>query len=144
MDSDTINRLYKRLAAYENTGMTPEEIEAAEDRRHACKVECLLRKYNELAQKEEGMIVHLPCRLDDTVYIIQSEENAGRKKAHEYVATAKIDCFHIGASGIPVADICTNDGRWYMAVEPTDFYTSKEAAERALAKQQEGEKNHGG
>lgn len=48
MDADTINRLYKRLAAYEDTGLTPEEIMSAEDRRHACKIECLLREYNKL------------------------------------------------------------------------------------------------
>lgn len=35
-----------RLKQYEDTGLTPEEIIAAEDRRHNCKIECLLRDYN--------------------------------------------------------------------------------------------------
>ncbi len=36
-----------QLAAYTSTGMTPDDITAAADRRHNCKIDCLLKKYNE-------------------------------------------------------------------------------------------------
>lgn len=50
-----------RLAAYEDTGLEPEEIVAAANRRHDCKIDCLLKKYNELsdAVADLGGIDHL-------------------------------------------------------------------------------------
>ena len=169
-NAQTWGAIYDRLAAYEDTGMTPEEITGAEDRRHACKIECLLREYNKFAKlfstdgsgavtdedinrarellkaDRAGLVVLLPCRLRDDIFVIQAYYN-GRKKAGEEVVRAGIDCFHIGESGIPVADICTDDGCWYEAMEPKDYYLSREAAEAELeksaAENDKGESRHG-
>ncbi len=74
-----------RLAAYEDTGLTPEEISEAANRRHDCKIDCLLKEYNammdkiqslggldhlnELSQAEkDGRLVVPPCKVGDTVF----------------------------------------------------------------------------
>lgn len=56
-----IGHAFDRLAAYEDIGLEPEEIVAAENLKHNCKIECLLKKYNELSDmiKELGPINHL-------------------------------------------------------------------------------------
>ena len=61
-----------RLAAYEETGLTPEEIdmdhEAAEQLRHLCR-DCDLDRLEKLAEADRnGRLVVLPCKVGDTVY----------------------------------------------------------------------------
>ena len=63
---------YWRLKAYEDTGLTPEEIdmdhEAAEQLRHLCR-DCDLDRLEELAEADKGRcVVALPCKAGDTVY----------------------------------------------------------------------------
>lgn len=79
----------------------------------------------------DALVINLPCSLDDTVYIIQGwHEKQGRKK----VIPAQIDRFIIAGNGL-VADICTTDGEWYIAmVFGKDYWTSKEDAEKHLNK----------
>lgn len=60
-----IRQLYSELAAYEDTGLTPEEIdmdhEAAEQLRQLCRG-CNLDRLEELAEADkEGRLVVLPC-----------------------------------------------------------------------------------
>ena len=60
----------ERLAAYEDTGLTPEEITAAEDRRHQCKIECLLREYNKATaqlQKFRGLYIEMVKKHADDI-----------------------------------------------------------------------------
>ena len=66
------NRLLDRVAEYEDTELTPEEIdmdhEAAEQLRHLCR-DCDLDRLEELAEADkEGRLVVLPCKVGDTVY----------------------------------------------------------------------------
>ena len=61
-----------RLADYEDTERTPEEIdmdhEAAEQLRHLCRG-CDLDRLEELAEADkDGRLVVLPCKVGDTVY----------------------------------------------------------------------------
>ncbi len=82
----------------------------------------------------DALTVNLPCSLDDTVYIIQGKyEKQGRKKVYvEKVVSAQIDRFIIASNGL-VADICTADNEWYVAmVFDKDYWTSKEDAEKHL------------
>lgn len=44
-----------RLAAYEDTGLTPDEIMAAANRRHDCKIDCLLAAHNKLLDEIEQL-----------------------------------------------------------------------------------------
>lgn len=60
-----IRQLYSELAAYEDTGLTPEEIdmdhEAAEQLRQPCRG-CDLDRLEELAEADkDGRLVVLPC-----------------------------------------------------------------------------------
>lgn len=77
------NRLKDLLAAYEDTGMTPEEIdmdhEAAETLRQLCRG-CDLDRLEKLAEADkDGRIVVLPCKVGDTVYRLQYiEQTPGR------------------------------------------------------------------
>lgn len=61
-----------RLADYEDTGLTPEEIdmdhEAAEQLRHLCR-NCDLDRLEKLAEADrDGRLVVLPCKVGDMVY----------------------------------------------------------------------------
>ena len=63
---------YWRLKAYEDTELTPEEIdmdhEAAEQLRYLCR-DCALDRLEELAEADRaGRLVVLPCKVGDTVY----------------------------------------------------------------------------
>ena len=65
---------YWRLKAYEDTRLTPEEIdmdhEAAEQLRRLCR-DCDLDRLEELAEADkDGRLVVLPCKVGDTVYRI--------------------------------------------------------------------------
>lgn len=74
------------LAAYEDTGLEPEEIIEAENRHHDCKIDCLLQKYNELAgavndlggldhlrelvqADKDGLLMVLPCKAGSYVWV---------------------------------------------------------------------------
>ena len=68
------NRLKDLLAAYEDTGMTPEEIdmdhEAAETLRQLCRG-CDLDRLEELAEADkDGRVVMLPCKVGTATYYI--------------------------------------------------------------------------
>lgn len=81
-----------RLAAYEDTGMTPDEIMALCDMDRRARMANLLRHeeyqalgpidhLRELVEAErDGKLVVLPCRIGDTVYVIsESQEKKNMK-----------------------------------------------------------------
>lgn len=81
-----------RLAAYEDTGLEPEEIKANMEMfaayRHVCgglspeKVEAALRRMAENDKaREEGRLVVLPCKVGDTVYAVTRERLQDMKKS---------------------------------------------------------------
>ena len=68
---------YWRLKAYEDTELTPEEIdmdhEAAEQLRRLCR-DCDLGRLEELVKADkEGHVVALPCKVGDMVYVSYGE-----------------------------------------------------------------------
>lgn len=127
-----------RLAAYEDTGLEPEEITVQLE---------ILRKYSEAADgiglkrlrelvkaEKAGRLVVLPCKLTDTVYIVESVMR-GKKHIGEKIVSAQIDHVTIGESGNPVLDVCTETGNWYGPLETSDFWTTRQEAEEALRKE---------
>ena len=66
------NRLKERVAAYEDTGLEPEEIdmdhEAAEQLRRLCRDYDLDRLEELVKADKDGRLVVLPCKVGDTVY----------------------------------------------------------------------------
>lgn len=74
-----VPQLYARLGDYEDTELTPEEIdmdhEAAEQLRHLCR-NYDLDRLEELAKADKaGRLVVLPCKAGDTVYEVTSRKN---------------------------------------------------------------------
>ena len=73
MDCPTHDRLVERLAAYEDTGLTPEEVNTLQkDWSYLCTVvgECGgLSRVRALTEADrDGRLVALPCKVGDTVY----------------------------------------------------------------------------
>ena len=67
-----VPRLYARLGAYEDTDLTPEEIdmdhEAAETLRQLCQ-NCDLDRLKKLAEADrDGRVVVRPCKVGDTLF----------------------------------------------------------------------------
>lgn len=72
IDCPAFDTLVERLAAYEDTDWTPEEIdmdhEAAEELRRLCRDYDLERLENLIEADKNGRVVVLPCKVGDTVY----------------------------------------------------------------------------
>lgn len=72
----SISDAAKLLAAYEDTGLEPREISEAADRRHDCKIDCLLIAYNALLEEIEGL-----GGFENLRYLSQAEKD-GRLVVH--------------------------------------------------------------
>ena len=59
------DQIIDRLSKYEATGMTPEEIMSASNRRHDCKIDCLLKEYNALKEKLDKVVRCKDCKFWD-------------------------------------------------------------------------------
>lgn len=73
-----VPRLYARLGAYEDTDLTPEEIdmdhEAAEQLRQLCR-DCDLDRLEKLAEADkDGRLVVRPCNVGDTLFRVFAGE----------------------------------------------------------------------
>ena len=71
-----VREMMDRLAAYEDTRLTPEEIdmdhEAAEQLRQLCQG-CDLDRLEELAEADkDGRLVVLPCKVGDTLWVARN------------------------------------------------------------------------
>lgn len=77
VDCPAFDKLIERLAAYEDTGLTPEEIKApfTEDTMINLAAQALgveADRLRELAEADkDGRVVVLPCKVGDTVYMIE-------------------------------------------------------------------------
>lgn len=110
---------FDKLAAYEETGLAPEEVAAL------AKV------------KDEGRLVELPCKVGDTVYEITQgycDDEDCPDEYHDYVDDVYVDeiSYHVFDTG--EIEIKLND---YLHLE--DAFLTREAAE-AAQKAKEGDK----
>ena len=119
----------EELKAYKATGLLPEEIVALQASNEALKKETVPL----VRAKIEGRLVTLPCKLTDTVYVLETAYK-GKKAVGERVVSAKIDHITIGEAGKPVYDLCSETENWYYSMEPGDFYLTREEAEAAKKK----------
>lgn len=131
------------LAAYENTGLEPEKVLTAKENAEVACALNLLKEYQSIGSVEhfrelsraekDGRLMVLPCKVTDTVYLIESVLK-GKKVTGEQVVSALIDHVTIGGTvGKPVFDICSATDNWYMALDPGEFFLTHEEAEAALA-----------
>lgn len=121
----------ERLAAYEDTGLTPEEVITLKSiKSWADAVEREYLKF--VALEKDRRLVTLPCKVTDTVYVLETEYK-GKKVIGERVVPAQIDRVIIGGTtGEPVYDLCSETGNWYKSMTPEDFYLTAEEAEKAM------------
>ena len=129
-----------RLAAYEDTGLEPEEVNRAALEAEAYRNICVgigVGRMAELAQAEkDGRLVMLPCRVGDVVY----EANK-----RGFISTYKVISIHLSACSTLIGwelmdGVYSNlNGFEAPALGKTVFLT-REEAEEALEKREE--KNH--
>lgn len=131
---------WSRLAAYEDTGLTPEEVSAlVKDWSDLCTIvgECgCIDRLRELAKVDkDGRLVVLPCKPGDTVYEVTS-----RKTISEYRVKAirvELFCTFIewdivaGFVDKSIFDVSVNE------IGKTVFLT-REEAEKALGAMKDG------
>lgn len=85
--------------------------------------------------EKEGRLVVLPCKLTDTVYIVESVMK-GKKHIGEKVVSTQIDHVTIVEAGTPVFELESETGYWYCSMEAgSDFYLTRQEAEEALGKE---------
>lgn len=125
--------LQDRLAAYEDTGLTPEEVAAlVKDWSDLCTIvgECGgIDRLRELAEAAKGgRLVVLPCKVGDTVWAILD----GAKYARE----CKVDFVNIGSVGTTFVLAAKNWLREQYGVTAAAFgksiFFTREEAEKAL------------
>ena len=126
-------RCVEQLAEYEDTELTPEEVdmdhEAAEQLRHLCR-NCDLDRLEKLAEADrDGRLAVLPCKAGDTVYEVTS-----RKTISEYrVKAIRVELFCTFIEWDIVAGFVDKSifGVPVDEIGKTVFLT-REAAEKAL------------
>lgn len=129
------NRLKNRLAAYEDTGLTPEEVTALQkDWSTLCTVigECGgIERVKELAEADKaGCVVVLPCKVGDTLFRVFAGEILEHKVGNmRYLAIQ-------GRWDIDTTPFCS-----YVesSIGKTIFLT-REEAEKALGARKDGDK----
>lgn len=142
--------IYWRLKAYEDTGLTPDQIEAIQEENARLTTPDTVRinRLERIAKQadEHGGIDHLvgldilaymgrlpilPCKITDPIWLIEGVYK-GKKRVGEKAVLARIDHFTIGEKGTPVIDACTETGEWYASLEPGDYYLTLEQAQAAI------------
>ena len=132
------NRLKNRLAAYEDTGLEPEEVlpkdkadEIALKLMRLADLEslCSYTRLRELADAEkDGRVVVLPCKVGDTVWAILD----GAK----YARDCKVDFVNIGSFGTTIVFVVKDGLREQYGVTAAAFgktvFLTRKEAEKAL------------
>ena len=130
IDCPSFDRLVERLAAYEDTGLTPEDCARATE-----IDDILLDEYYPIGRMRElikadkdGRVVVLPCKVGDTVWAILD----GAKYARE----CKVDFVNIGSFGTTIVFVVKDGLREQYGVTAAAFvktvFLTREEAEKAL------------
>lgn len=84
--------IFNRLAAYEDTGLSPEEVRSMRTAYDENQVPYMIEAagseavhlYNLLQAEAEGRLIVLPCKVGDTVYVIGTDFESGRLEGRIY------------------------------------------------------------
>ena len=136
IDCPSFDRLVERLAAYEDTGLTPEDCARATE-----IDDILLDEYYPIGRMRElikadkdGRVVVLPCKVGDTVWAILD----GAKSARE----CKVDFVNIGSFGTTIVFVVKDGLREQYGVTAAAFgktvFLTREEAEKALGAMKDG------
>lgn len=126
-------KVWERLKAYEDTGLTPEEFHAywvfLEDMIGEQKVSEALDRFRQLVKADkDGRVVVLPCKVGDTVWAILDDK--------KYACKCMVEFVNIGGLG-PTFVLRKVDGlREQYGVTSASFgktvFLAREEAEKAL------------
>lgn len=147
---DCVKELAARLAAYEETGLEPEDMKRAFNEDAVLKLAGQILgmspdRLRELAQaKKEGRLVVLPCDVGDVVYVIDPGDYEHEYKPYvrlktvseiNWKATRKKD---LGWGLILAGGNCGSSARYKLNNVGKTVFLTREAAEAAL-KEREAE-----
>ena len=128
-----VPRIYARLAAYEDTGLEPEEIADFMKRwEQAVEIGGMLKKYGidhiwDIIQAEQdGRLVVLPCKVGDSIYIPDLEKKIPVKVRVQGISISVSGRTILHFGGYPV-ECAWGDGCG------KDWFLNREEAEAALA-----------
>ena len=128
--SCSARKVWERLKAYEETGLTPEEIdmdhEAAEQLRHLCR-NCDLDRLEKLAEADrDGRVVVLPCQFGEHVFALLDGQKRVRECEVKYaVLDGWLKVFYFA----PIDDPGNLYGAPFGAFGQTVFLTPREGGE---------------
>ena len=142
-----VPKIYVRLAHYEDTGLTPEEIKApfTEDTMINLAAQALgvePSRLRELAEADkDGRVVVLPCKVGDTVYTnnrVLGADNA----MHDEICTRRIKGY--GGNALNKVWLIVSGDYCDLSIFPSEFgktvFFTREEAERAM-EEMEGKKD---
>lgn len=81
--------------------------------------------------KDASLVLDLPCAIDAEIFMLK-DRYKGKKIVKTDIVKAHIVCFTIGEAKRVIADVCDEEGDFYIALGAEDFHLSYEAAEQAL------------
>jgi hypothetical protein len=116
---DYIGLLIDRLAAYEETGLTPEDLKEGQD---ALGKTPMSRFHDIMQAEQEGRVVVLPCKVGDTAYWAS---NFGKAVNHGKITAVKISGF-----GVDLEMVTSKDLPFKREAERV--FLTREEAETAL------------
>lgn len=137
VSAEWFNQINGELQAYKKTGLEPKEIVEVQEAMEPIP----FGRFHDIMEAERGgRLVVLPCKVTDTVYIVETVFENGKQRSRnkpsgERVVSAQIDHVTIGGTtGKPVFDLCSETGGWHYALEPGEFFLTREEAEAELKK----------
>lgn len=118
--------MLQRLAAYEDTGLEPEECKTFYN--IISKLSGELVKYKET--EKEGRLIILPCEVGDTVYV-HTEKINSFLEAHKFVEEKKVVAIRVESDGLWIV-VDDYDSYASYHIRSKRLYFTREAAEVAL------------
>lgn len=81
--------------------------------------------------KDKSLVLDLPCDIDAEIFMLKDRYKC-KKIIKTDIVKAHIDCFTVGAAKRVIADVCDEEGDFYIALGAEDFYLNYDATEQAL------------
>lgn len=146
-----IRECMEKLAAYEDTGLEPEEVKQL-NASDASKEESSIKYYNEMRKyrdelkyykdlEKQGLLIKLPCKVGDTVYKLE-DYGEWQDVPHALIPImCQVELIFIGDDNKVYCDLMSidllQDGAMFDEIPINEIYLSEEEAEKAL-KEMEG------
>ena len=87
--------------------------------------------------KDKSLVLDLPCDIDAERFMLK-DRSKGKKIVKTDIVKAHIDCFTVGGAKRVIADVCDEEGDFYIALGAEDFYLNYDAAEQAVKEREQG------